>query len=275
MLRILSDLHLHDASCPIRKVEDLSPLLHDVDELWICGDSCDNQSGIDPDAVAAMRSFFEDRVATVRFITGNHDPDISTTHELQTAEGRLWAVHGDVFLDDIVPWSRARDQLVARLGRVRQAHPELDFNHLPDRLRLMRLACTGFHREFDPQRTDILYKTWRLMLEFFPPRQAWAMFRTWRTFADQAIARADQWRPHAQIIVTGHVHFPRVWQRGHRHVINCGAFPGPLGAFAVDLVDDVVTVHRITSRGDNWYPDRTVATIPLAAPHSDRLTTEA
>ena len=94
MLRLLSDLHFRDSSSRLRRLEDLEPLLAGVDTLWLNGDTCDNQSGLPAAAVAEMLAFFRGRVPVVRFITGNHDPDIScrplARHGRRPALGRAW-----------------------------------------------------------------------------------------------------------------------------------------------------------------------------------------
>ena len=85
MLRILSDLHIRDASSRLKRLEALEPLLEGVDELWLNGDTCDNQTGMTPDQVEKIRAFFCARIPRVRFLTGNHDPDISAEHEASAA----------------------------------------------------------------------------------------------------------------------------------------------------------------------------------------------
>ncbi|GAB5562805.1 MAG: hypothetical protein SynsKO_44520 [Synoicihabitans sp.] len=264
MIRVLSDLHFRDATSKIDRLHDLEPLLDGVSELWINGDCCDNQSGMTRTELDEIRGFFNDRVRRVRFITGNHDPDISHEHEAQTPDGRVWATHGDVFLDDIVPWSRVRSNLLDRMAAVRRAHPELGFDSFEERIFIMRETCTGFARECDPERRDRRHLLKRLITELFPPRQPWSILRTWWTFADRVAPRAKAWRPQAQVILTGHVHFPRVWRRGPQTVINTGAFSGPLGAFAVDILNGVVTVRRVTQQDQRWQPGKVVTAITLA-----------
>ncbi len=265
MLRILSDLHLRDASCRIRRIEDLAPLLEGVDELWLNGDTCDSQSGMTTATLEEIRAFFRARVPRVRFITGNHDPDISSEHEAFAAAGRLWATHGDVFLDSIVPWSRVRPELEQRLHARLAADSSLDFSTFEGRVTAMRRACLGFSRECDPERDDPLHRLRRLFTEFFPPRQPLAMLHTWWTFPARVAAAATRWRPTARIVVTGHVHFPRTWRHRGTTIINTGAFAGPLGCRAVDVHADHLAVRAIQLRDDAWHAGRTLSTIALAS----------
>jgi hypothetical protein len=72
MLRILSDLHFRDATSRLERLEDLLPLLEGVTELWMNGDTCDNQSGMTATELSEIKQFFTAHVPSVRFITGNH-----------------------------------------------------------------------------------------------------------------------------------------------------------------------------------------------------------
>jgi predicted phosphodiesterase len=268
MLRILSDLHFRDASSRLRRLEDLGPLLEGVDTLWLNGDTCDNQSGMPAAAVAVLVAFFRARVPVVHLLTGNHDPDISDRHWCTTAGHRLVATHGDVFFDDIVPWGSQRDLLVARRRAAAHRHPEIEDSSLPGRIALHRLACTGLAREVNPEHSGLFQRLHRFVDEFFPPRKPLAMLRVWRSLPDQVAALAPAWFPGVQVVVTGHVHFPRVWRRGDLAIINTGAFAGPLGAYAVDLEGGTVTVRHVRTRGGAWYLGRVVATIRLTEPLS-------
>ncbi len=266
MLRVLSDLHFRDATSKLERLEDLGPLLEGVSELWINGDLCDNQSGMTAAELDDIRGYFIERVPRVHFITGNHDPDISNEHEAHAAGGRVWACHGDVFLDDIVPWSRVRSELLRRMAALRQNFPEVGFESFEERMFVMRKTCQGFVRECDPEHRDRLHLLRRIVTELFPPRQPWAILRTWWKFGDWAAQHTAQWRPNAQVILTGHVHFPRVWRRGSRTIINTGAFCGPLGAFVVDIIDKKVIARRVTQRQGAWHPGSIVHEITLADP---------
>lgn len=262
MLRILSDLHFRDAASRLRRLEDLAPLLEGVDTLWLNGDTCDNQTGLPAAAVEEIRAFFRARVPEVHFLTGNHDPDISAEHCCATADRRVWATHGDAFFIGAVPWSRQRDLLLARIHAAQVAHPDLDPTTLAGRLALHRHACTGLPRECDPETTTRSHRLRRLCVEFWPPRQPLAMLDAWRSLPDR-VAGTRAWFPGVQVVVTGHVHFPKIWRRGDLTIINTGAFTGPLGAYLVDVAGDRLAVHRLKLDRGRWHPGRRVAEIAL------------
>ncbi len=263
MLRILSDLHFRDASTRLRRLEDLAPLFEGVDELWLNGDTCDNQTGMPATAVEEIRDFFRTRVPKVRFLTGNHDPDISQDHWAATADRRVVATHGDAFFEIAVPWSRQHRVLASRIRDAMARHPELDDNTLDGRLALHRLACTGLPREVDPEKDTHFHRLRRLVTEFWPPRQPLQMLHAWRSLPDRVATCAPRWFPKAQVVVTGHVHFPKVWRRGALTVVNTGAFTGPLGAYLVDVDAERVVVHRLKLRRGLWHAGPRVAEIPL------------
>jgi len=263
MLRILSDLHFRDAASRLRRLEDLEPLFEGVDELWLNGDTCDNQTGMSAADVVAIRCFFRTRVPAVRFLTGNHDPDISADHWCATPDGRLCATHGDAFFENAAPWSRQLATLGARIRTAMAAPPELDDNTLAGRLALHRIACTGLPRECDPENTSPLHRLRRLVTEFWPPRQPLAMLHAWRSLPDRVAAVAPRWFTRAQVVVTGHVHYPKVWRRGSLTIVNTGALTGPLGAYLVDVIGNRVAVHRLKLRRGRWQPGHLVAEIPL------------
>ncbi|HVZ64388.1 MAG TPA: metallophosphoesterase [Lacunisphaera sp.] len=262
MLRILSDLHLFDARTLVRDLVQLDPLLAGVETLVLNGDTCEMRRGATPADVEAMQAYFRDRVPRVVFVTGNHDPDIGDTHELMLADNRIWVTHGDVFFDDLTPWARQRAGLVRWVAEVLAETPGADFSNLDVRLRVAREVA---RRETDfPDRTT---RSWSAHLAwtwhtFFPPRQPLAMLRSWRELPNRAATLAAAQRPAAQVVVTGHVHFPGVWHLNPT-VINTGSFFSPLGGHLVDVDGAKVSVRKIARRGRDFVAGRTVAEIRL------------
>lgn len=263
MLRILSDLHLLDARTQVRGLGQLAPLLEGVQTLVLNGDTCETRAATTPAQVAQLKDYFRGAVPAVVFITGNHDPDISDTHELLVAAGRVWVTHGDVCFDDLTPWARHVGELRQLVAARLAADPAADYSRLEVRLRIAREVAreeTDFPDRTTPGWRAHLAWGWRT---FFPPRQPLAMLRCWRDLPRQATRLAAQ-RPAAQVVVTGHVHFPGVWRLGAGPVIiNTGSFFRPLGGNLVDVFADRVVVRRIERSGDVFRPGRLLAEIPL------------
>ena len=266
MIRILSDLHLYDARTQVRALSQLEPLLAGVRTLVLNGDTCEMRRGVTPAQLAELKSFFRERVPEVIFITGNHDPAISDTHELLAADGRVWVTHGDVCFDDLTPWSRLVPEIRRLVTAKRAADPAADFAQLAVRFRIAREVA---REETDlPDRTT---RNWWAHLvwvwhTFFPPTLPLAMLRSWRDLPRLADRLAVTQRPKAQVVVMGHVHFPGVWRRDQGPVvINTGSFFRPLGGNLVDVLDDRVQVRRIARDGDTFKPGRLLAEIPLGS----------
>lgn len=276
VLRILSDLHIYDAATRVRELSQLEPLLVGVRTLVINGDSCDTCHGTTPAQVAALQRFFRERVREVIFITGNHDPDISDTHELMLAGGRVWLAHGDVCFDDIAPWSRSQPELWKHVQLQLRANPAADYREIAIRHRIARVAAQKVGREFDPSEIAFKAKLARAWRTFFPPRQPLAMLRAWRELPARAAALATAQRPSARLVVTGHIHYPGVWTSPTGPtVVNTGSFCPPLGGCAVDVTDEVVQVRRIVARGGKFHIGRAVAAIPLAGTPAGALSASA
>lgn len=264
MIRILSDLHCYDARTLVRDLRQLHPLLEGVPDLVLNGDSCEMRRDVSSAQVEALRDFFRERVPAVTFITGNHDPDISETHELLMSDGRVWVAHGDIFLDGLTPWSRRAGQLRHLQETQMAGGPAWGELGVESRLRIARAVARA-----EEDLPDYVTGGWRAHLEwiartFFPPRQVLAMLRAWRDLPGLAARLAVAQRATAQVVVTGHVHFPGVWRHpGGPVVINTGSFFQPLGGSLVDIFADRVEVRRIRRTGGDFAPGALLATIPL------------
>lgn len=264
MLRILSDLHLFDARTQVRRLEQLEPLLAGVDRLVLNGDTCEMRRGVTPAQLEELKAFFRARVPEVVFVTGNHDPDISDTHELLVAAGRVWVTHGDICFDELTPWARHVEELRRLIAEERAADPGADYARVDVRTRIARAAA---RRETHlPDRTTRSWGSnvawaWRT---FFPPRQTLAMLRCWRDLPGRAARLAATERRSAQVVVTGHVHFPGVWHPpGGPVVVNTGSFFRPLGGHLVDIDGDRLEVRRLVRAGGAFAAGRLIAGIPL------------
>jgi predicted phosphodiesterase len=264
VLRILSDLHLYDAGTRVRELPQLEPLLAGVRTLVINGDSCEMRHGIGVNRAPDMQRFFRDRVAEAVFVTGNHDPDISDTHELLLAGGRVWVTHGDVCFGDLTPWSRHQPELQRLVEAELAKDPAADYRQLATRFRVARHAARNVSDRVDRSDPRLRARLKWLWDTFFPPRQPLAMLRAWRELPVRAAALAAAVRPEARVAVMGHVHLPGVWHTPPGPiVVNTGSFFAPLGGHLVDLDGDVLHVRRIVRRGGRFYPGRQMAMIPL------------
>lgn len=129
---------------------------------------------------------------------------------------------------------------------------------------MIREACLGLPCENLPVLHSWPQRLARLARDLLPPQRALTMLHTWAVAPGRAARLAADQRPEAQVVVFGHVHFPGVWRRAGRTIINAGAFCPPLGALLVDLRDGRVQVRRVAFRGHEFRPGALVADFALA-----------
>ncbi|WP_404421645.1 metallophosphoesterase [Nibricoccus sp. IMCC34717] len=246
LTRILSDLHLYDADSRLATPEQVLPLLRGVSHLVLNGDTLDTQRTPDGDAKAeAFRHWLEQYMPEVTFITGNHDPVVSDTHELSLAGGAVWVFHGDLLYEAIAPWSAIGGQLRREVLRRRRAGGLGTDSSFEELMAVHRSVCRDIHVEFDVTRKDKLYRAWRAARTLLPPTRFWRMMRVWQTMPQASIAFAKKHRPSASFVVTGHCHAPSLQEFAGVRAINTGSFCRPRGGHCVDLAGGELVVRRI------------------------------
>jgi predicted phosphodiesterase len=267
MLRILSDLHLHDSTSRVHTCTRLEPLLEGVDTLILNGDTCDTQTGATPAQVAELLEFFRQRVPTVILITGNHDPDIAGPDQYFAAARRIWVTHGDILFPDLNPWSQLRPLLRSRLAARRAMVTAAAWDDLSQRLRHYRAVCLRPPAHFNSQDRAIPVRLHRAITTFFPPTQLWRMIGAWRQCAPRARDLARRHDPTAQVVVVGHTHRPFVSRvEGAPVVINTGSFSRPFGATLVDCRGEHITVRRVRESRGYFHAGKLQTTFSLAPP---------
>ena len=161
VIRILSDLHYGDRGSRIRSLPSLAPLFDGATSLILNGDTLDTRAGPAADYTAACRSevleFFPRAVPRLHLLTGNHDPDLTAHHSLDLAGGEVFAIHGDILLDSIVPWGRdaalIRRLVAGELSSLTAAARE----RLEDRLAAWRRAAASVPQRHQSERHPLKY----------------------------------------------------------------------------------------------------------------------
>jgi exonuclease SbcD len=237
---IISDIHYGYAGSRVSRPAQLAPIF-EASSLVICnGDTTEQREEASRRISGALLDELRSEAARygcdMQFITGNHDPAASDTHHLDMCDGHVLVTHGDVLFDSITPWSSNSRYL------------KREYSRLLDELSLDE---TGFF-----ERHLLANKQVSLMIAYRPPRvpanrlghamlvlsELWPFYRplqiikAWIDAPKEAFRAIDRFRPNAQIIVFGHVHFPGVWidARG-RYAVNTGSFTPPLGAAAFQI----------------------------------------
>ncbi|MDF3056852.1 MAG: hypothetical protein K0R17_1067 [Rariglobus sp.] len=265
VIRIFSDLHYRDGHSGLHQLEALRPLLAGADHVVLNGDTLDTLTAAALPHLAEVRTFFEQNTPRVTFLSGNHDPRISTDGELSLHDDRIWITHGDVLFDEIAPWSSLRDEMVRRLKRLVTEVPPTGTDVVGDRLRRNRIVCDGLPEPHDHLDRSLLTRALRFARALLPPRRLLIMLRAWRTAPALARRLARAHRPRARLVLLGHTHYPGVWRdRDGPVIVNTGSFCGPFGGLFVEVCGDRVEVVRIVQKQGEFHRGRVVAGFSLA-----------
>ncbi len=269
LTRIFSDLHYGDRASRIRSLAQLRPLLAGVDHLVLNGDTLDMRPGPSPAHTARCRdevlAFFPTHTSHVTFLTGNHDADFSPHHALDLADGAVFATHGDIFYDDIVPWSQDAPAIRKKITAALAALPAAERPLLSARFAVWRQVAAEIPQRHQSERRWLRFAFYFIRDTVWPPDRMWRVIRTWRDAPNCAAAFARTHRPQAKAIITGHTHRPGVWRTSAGvTVINTGSFCRPLGCCIVDLADGRGIVRNMVERGGEFRLGAPLAEFSLA-----------
>jgi predicted phosphodiesterase len=269
LIRIISDLHYGDHSSRVARLPQLRPLLDGVAHLVLNGDTLDTRTGPLPEHTAecraAVHDFFPGVVAATTYLTGNHDADFSPLHHLDLAGGQVFVTHGDIFFDDIVPWSHDAALISRRIAEELRSVPQELHHHLDHRLAVFRRVAGAIPQRHQSERNKLKYALHYFADTVWPPFRIVRVMRAWRLAPKRAAELTRQHRPVAKFVLCGHTHRPGVWAApGGVTVINTGSFCPPLGGYAVDLTAEKLSVRRVEFRSGEFCPAEIVAAFPLA-----------
>jgi predicted phosphodiesterase len=269
LIRIVSDLHFGDHASRVDRLTQLRPLLEGVSQFVLNGDTLDTRPGPLPahtaECRAAVMAFFPREVAASTFLSGNHDADFTPIHHLDLAAGQVFVTHGDIFFDDIVPWSKdaafIRRQIAAELRAMR---PDLH-HQLDSRLAVFRRVAAAIPQRHQSERNKLKFALHYFADTVWPPTRIFRVMLAWRNAPRRAVEVAQRHRPAAKFVICGHTHRPGIWSNGVAvTVINTGSFCPPLGGNAVDLVEGRLRVRQIDFRGGEFRPGEVRAEFALA-----------
>lgn len=251
-LRIISDLHIGHPASLLEEPADLLPLLKGVGTLIFNGDSSEmrffKEREAGREALNQLANLCRTEGVEPVFINGNHDPAASPVNHLDLFNGAVLVTHGDMLFHDISPWSLEAEAM-------RNAHAEaleqlddaamIDFEQ---RLHAVKRASLALELLSSHLPKGRLARLAILIKECWPPTRPLRILKVWKETPSLAEALARVFRPRARFIIIGHTHYPGIWRRGPRLIINSGSFTPPLGRLAVDLEGDRLQVKRIIRR---------------------------
>jgi predicted phosphodiesterase len=271
LTRIISDLHFGERACRVNRLDQLRPLLNGVDHLVLNGDTLDTRAGPRPADTAARRSeiqsFFAREVAAATLLSGNHDADFSPLHDLDLADGSVFVTHGDVFFDDIVPWSRDAPLIRQLIAAEFAALPGSLHGSLPHRHAIFKRVAASIPQRHQSEQNLLKYALHYLVDSVWPPHRLLSVLRAWRHAPILAAEFCRRFRPRAGFVLSGHTHRPGIWPSPRGVVaINTGSLCPPLGGYAVDLLAGRLLVRELAFRVGEVRAGAVLRAFPLAGP---------
>ena len=268
-IRVFSDLHLGNRASLVVSPESVAPLFEGVGTVILNGDTFDLRHPKQGEADPAPDCPFEPIAARAGCrlvkVAGNHDPDCSPVHHLDLLEGRVLLTHGDVLYPEIAPWSRFAEQfrqMIARELEELQNPAGHSLEHLlQTNKKVARQILDQPHFYFPTNESFARH----LLRYLWPPTRILRILGSWRRLPGSASDLAVNHRPAARFIILGHTHFPGIWKRGNRVIINTGSFLPWLGRLCVEFHSDRLEVRRIRHRNGLFRPGKVVRSWSLAS----------
>ncbi len=266
-IRILSDIHLGNRASLVTEPEKVAPLFQGVGTVVLNGDTFDHRRREPGKAPTHPVELFEvlakrEGVELV-MIAGNHDPGCSPVYHLDLADGQILVTHGDVLYPEIAPWSQFaaqfREMIQKELDELENPGGHTLEHLLATNKSVARQILTQPHFYFPTNEGFVRH----LLRYLWPPVRIPRILGSWRRLPVSAANLAEDHRPRARFIVVGHTHYPGIWTRQGRCVINTGSFLPLLGRRLVDIHEDRVEVRKMRRSNGRFEPGRVVRRMAL------------
>ncbi|NCF85036.1 MAG: hypothetical protein GWQ08_05825 [Verrucomicrobiaceae bacterium] len=253
-IRVLSDLHLGHSACALKDVREIRPLLEGAGTVIFNGDTAEVRSrGFKQRAAeeqAKLSAMLKELgVRQAVYVTGNHDSRISETHHVDLCEGKVLVTHGDFLFRYVSPWSKklrhCRPRIDAILEAADSVRLESDFEY---RLEITRQCCDVLEVSTSVSPKDLRGFVRYVGAEVWPPTRLLTIISVWLKSPKLMAAALEAYRPDAKAVAFGHVHYPRIWTRQDRLLINLGGFLNMAKAKVLEIDGSMLTVRPVVHR---------------------------
>jgi len=266
-IRILSDIHLGNQASLVTEPEQVAPLFRGVGTVVLNGDTFDHrhrEPGRAPThPVELFEALAKREGVELVVIAGNHDPGCSPVYHLDLADERVLVTHGDVLYPEIAPWShfaaQFREMIQKELDELENPGGHTLEHLLSTNKIVARQILTQPHFYFPTNEGFIRH----LLRYLWPPVRIPRILGSWQRLPVSAAQLAEDHRPRARFIVVGHTHYPGIWTRQGRCVINTGSFLPLLGRRLVDIHEDHLEVRKMCRSNGRFEPGRVVRRMVL------------
>lgn len=253
---VLSDLHLGHRASRIGNVYRLEPLLRhfptaifngDTAELWYAADR-----PLGRKLTSDLARFCQQLDCEAIFINGNHDPDISELNHLDLHGGSLLVTHGDILFLGVAPWSKDAKRYLLAHRRILENLEEDGLCSLEHQLLASKRASLELQMWDNPLHSGSLPGLALLALQAWPPIRPLKIVRAWFQTPSLAANLMALFRPQARVALIGHTHWPGVWRRAGRIIINTGSFLNYMSALAVIIEGERLEVRLVNQRNGSF-----------------------
>jgi predicted phosphodiesterase len=265
-LRIISDLHFGHPASIVHGPEALTPLFEGVKAVVFNGDTVElrylrgRELGL-RNAVLIRDACIAAGARPV-FLNGNHDPVLSELCHADLAGGAILVTHGDMLFHNISPWSHQAGIMADAHTRELAAFDPDALNNFEKRLKASKRAALSIELRKSGLRRGSLAKLRTVLREGWPPWRPFQIFHAWAVTPERARLLLQAFRPNARFIIIGHTHFPGVWERDGRIVINTGGYFPLSKRLTVELRDGKVIVRNVIFSKGQFRPAGTVCEFP-------------
>jgi predicted phosphodiesterase len=253
---ILSDLHLGHRASRIDDVSRLEPLIRpfrtaifngDTAELWHASDRPFGRK-----LTADLARFCHHVGCKAIFINGNHDPDISEVNHLDLHGGALLVTHGDILFLGVAPWSKEANQYLSAHRRILKDLGEDALGSFEHQLLATKRASLELQMWESPANKASLPGLRLLAFQFWPPTRPFKIIHAWWHTPSLAADLMKLFRPQAQVMLIGHTHYPGVWRRSGRIIVNTGSFLNYMNALAAIIEGERLEVRWVNQRNGRF-----------------------
>jgi len=245
-LRVLSDLHLGHPASLVKDVQQLEPLLNDVNVLILAGDTWQPIFGAAFEQSKRMLDrlllLCEELGIRSVLLRGNHDPVEDYPMAAYVSGKRYFITHGHAIFREGAPWSKALNHCQKDVDAYWASQVEEDLT-LEERLH----GSYEISRVMLPKCGDRRTPYSGISLPRFV-----AMFRSWRDFPKASAEFLKRFSPESECMIAGHFHRAGDWCIDEKRIINMGAFTRASRMFAVDICDEKVEVVKIARRANSF-----------------------
>src|ERR1700722_15841328 len=253
---ILSDLHLGHRASRIDDTSSLEPLIRpfrtaifngDTAELWHPADRPTGRK-----LTADLARFCHHEGCKAIFVNGNHDPDISEVNHLDLHDGAILVTHGDILFLGVAPWSKEAKHYLSAHRRILKELGEDALGSFEHRLLATKRASVELQLWENPIAGKSLSGLGMLALQAWPPTRPFKIAHAWWQTPSLAADLMKLFRPQAHVVVIGHTHYPGVWRRAGRIIINTGSFLNFMTAQAAIIEGERLEVRPVKQRNGNF-----------------------